>query len=228
MSVNPPATQGPRVLLLEDDVELAELLVRLLSAEGCDVTGVRDLQSALHAALTRQFEVMVLDRRVPGGDGVELLARLRGRGLATPALVLTALGSVRDRVEGLDLGADDYLVKPFEADELVARVRALLRRHVDEADVVPLGDGWVDLESLEAVRPDGDRVELSPAEATLLVQLCRRPNRVFSREELREVLSPESNSASLIDTHVYAIRRKLGTEAVRTVRGVGYRAGHLP
>ena len=216
------------MLLLEDDVELADLLVRLLGAEGCDVTGVRDLQSALHAALTRRFDVMVLDRRVPGGDGVELLARLRGRGVTTPALVLTALGAVRDRVEGLDLGADDYLVKPFEADELVARVRALLRRHVDEADVVPFGEGWVDIESLEAVRPDGTRVELSPAEATLLVQLCRRPNRVFSREELREVLSPESSSASLIDTHVYAIRRKLGAEVVRTVRGVGYRAGHLP
>lgn len=227
MPVNEAAARGPRVLLLEDDVELADLVVRLLQADGADVTGVRDLQAALHAALTRQFDVLVLDRRVPDGDGVELLARLRGRGVGTPALVLTALGSVRDRVEGLDLGADDYLVKPFDAEELLARVRALLRRHLDAADAVPLGAGWIDTESLEAVRSDGSRVELSPAEASLLLQLCRRPNRVFSREELRATLSPDSNSASLIDTHVYSIRRKLGAEAVRTVRGIGYRAGHL-
>ena len=227
MPVNEAAARGPRVLLLEDDVELADLVVRLLQADGADVTGVRDLQAALHAALTRQFDVLVLDRRVPDGDGVELLARLRGRGVGTPALVLTALGSVRDRVEGLDLGADDYLVKPFDAEELLARVRALLRRHLDAADAVPLGAGWIDNESLEAVRSDGSRVELSPAEASLLLQLCRRPNRVFSREELRATLSPDSNSASLIDTHVYSIRRKLGAEAVRTVRGIGYRAGHL-
>ena len=226
-SVQDDPTARPGLLLLEDDADLAGMLTEVLTTEGWDVTPVRTLQSALHSALTHTYDLMLVDRRVPDGDGVELIGRLRSRGLTTPALVLTAHGTVRDRVEGLDGGADDYLVKPFEVDELLARVRALMRRHLDAAPTVPFGSGALDIEGQRATRPDGTVVELTPGETALLAQLGRRPSRVFSREELRDVISPGSNSASLIDTFVYSVRRKLGAEAVRTVRSVGYRAGQF-
>jgi len=222
-----PVPPGEALLLVEDDPALVDLLERLLTGQGYAVTPARDVQSGLHAALTRPFAAMVLDRRLPDGDGVELLARLRRQGVATPALVLTAHGTVQDRVEGLDSGADDYLVKPFVAEELLARLRALLRRQLDSAVVLPLGEGALDLEAREALRPDGTRVALSAGEASLLAVLARRPSRVFTREELRDALAPQSTSSSLMDTYVYAVRRKLGRASVRTVRGLGYRAGEI-
>jgi two-component system response regulator QseB len=221
------ASEGESLLVVEDDRELAGLLVRLFTEQGYLVAAVRDVQGGLHRALTSPFSALVVDRRLPDGDGAQLVARLRQRGLATPVLMLTAHGSVHDRVSGLDAGADDYLVKPFDAAELLARVRALLRRHLETAAVLPLGGGGLDTQSLEAVFHDGRRVALSPAEAALLAQLARRPTRVFSRDELRSLLSPGTVSDSLIDTQVYSIRRKLGRAAVRTVRGIGYRAGEL-
>jgi len=220
-------TGGEALLLVEDDTELAGLLVRLFSDQGYLVQSVGDVQGALHLALTTAFDVLIVDRRLPDGDGADLVSRLRRRGVTTPVLVLTAHGAVRDRVEGLDAGADDYLVKPFDSTELLARVRALLRRHVEDALVLPLGGGALYVESLEAVLDDGRRIALSPLECALLTQLARRPTRVFSRDELRSTLSPGAVSDSLVDTHVYAIRRKLGRAAIRTVRGIGYRAGEL-
>lgn len=217
----------PLLLLVEDDRDLSALLVRLLEGDGYAVEAVRDIQSGIHAALTRPISVMVVDRRLPDGDGSDLVARLRRRGVSTPALMLTAFGSVEDRVGGLDSGADDYVVKPFDSTELLARLRALLRRHLEAADVLPLGKGRLQVDAQQAILPDGTTVELSPAEASLLVQLARRPSRVFTRDELREALSPGTTSPSLVDTYVYTIRRKLGRDAVRTVRGVGYRAGEL-
>jgi two-component system response regulator QseB len=222
-----PRGAGESLLLVEDDRELSALLVRLFTEQGYVVTAVRDLQGGLHSGLTATFSVLVVDRRLPDGDGAQLVARLRQRGVSTPVLVLTAQGAVHDRVSGLDAGADDYLVKPFDSTELLARIRALLRRHAEGAAVLPLAGGALDTESLEVVLDDGRRVGLSPAESTLLGLLARRPTRVFSREELRSSLSPDAVSDSLIDTHVYAIRRKLGRAAVRTVRGIGYRAGEL-
>ena len=221
------AALGETLLLVEDDRDLSALLVRLFSEHDFVVEAVRDVHTALHLALTRTFAILVVDRRLPDGDGADLVARLRQRGMSTPVLMLTAHGAVQDRVEGLDAGADDYLVKPFEATELLARVRALLRRHTENAAVLTLGGGALDTESFEAVLDDGTRIGLSPAEAALLAQLARRPTRVFSRDELRASLSPGTVSDSLIDTHVYAIRRKLGRAAIRTVRGIGYRAGEL-
>jgi two-component system response regulator QseB len=201
--------------------------VRLFEGDGYAVEAVRDIQSGIHAALTRPISVMVVDRRLPDGDGSDLVARLRRRGVSTPALMLTAFGSVEDRVGGLDSGADDYVVKPFESRELLARLRALLRRHLEAADDLPLGAGHLRAETQQAVLSDGTAVDLSPAESSLLVQLARRPSRVFTRDELRDALSPGTTSPSLVDTYVYTIRRKLGRDAVRTVRGVGYRAGEL-
>ncbi len=216
------------LLLVEDDRELRDLLVRLFEGQGYAVQAVPDVQSGLHAALTGSHAVMVVDRRLPDGDGVELVSRLRRQGVTTPVLVLTAHGTVRDRVEGLDGGADDYLVKPFDSAELLARVRSLLRRHLDDTAVqLPLGAARLDTATNVVVLADDRSVELSPAEGAFLAQLARRPTRVFSRDELRDSLAPGTRSLSLVDTYVYGIRRKLGRDVIRTVRGVGYRAGEL-
>ncbi len=132
---------SPRLLLVEDDPELAAMLTELLTAEGYVVEAAVDGQRGLHLGLTRDYDVMLLDRGLPAIEGLDLLTRLRGRGRNTPTLVLSALGNPRDRVEGLDAGAEDYLGKPFDLDELLARLRALLRRHQDHADRLPVPGG---------------------------------------------------------------------------------------
>jgi len=141
--------------------------------------------------------------------------------------VLTAYGTVQDRVAGLDAGAEDYVVKPVEAEELLARLRALRRRHQESAELIPLGQGWLDVEGCAARRPDGSVVSLSRTERDLLAALASRPTRVFSREELRERAFAEAESPGAVDTYVYYLRKKLGTAVVRTVRAVGYRAGEI-
>ena len=221
------SADGRRILLVEDDVVLASLVERLLVAQGYEVLTASSAQACLHVALTSEVDALVLDRRLPDGDGLEVIGRLRSRGVVIPTLVLTAQGSVADRVAGLDSGADDYLVKPFDPDELLARVRAILRRPGQDSGWLCLGEGGLDVEGVCAVRPDGSRVELSRGEAALIELLARRPNRVFTREEVRAALSPDARSSSLVDTYVYAVRQKLGRSAVRTVRGVGYRAGEI-
>jgi two-component system response regulator QseB len=219
--------QAPGVLVVEDDQELSELLDRLLDDAGYRVRVARDGQAGLHAALTADFDVLVVDRGLPGIEGADLVRRLRSRGVVTPVLILTAYGSLADRVAGLDAGAEDYLVKPFEVDELLARLRALRRRHREDAEVLPLGEGELDL-AVRAVRmPDGTEVVLSGREAGLLRTLAARPGRVFSREELRERVFAAAESASIVDTYVHYLRRKLGNGVVVTVRGLGYRAGRL-
>ena len=218
---------APSVLVVEDDEEIAELLTRLLEAEGYAVERVRDGHSGLHALLTGGFDVVVLDRGLPDGDGLEVLTRLRRVGNHTPVLVLTAYGTVEDRVEGLDAGAEDYVVKPVEAEELLARLRALRRRHNDTAQLLQLGEGWLDVDGCAARRPDGSTVELSRTERDLLAALASRPSRVFSREELRERAFTGAESTGAVDTYVYYLRKKLGPAVVQTVRAVGYRAGEI-
>jgi two-component system response regulator QseB len=215
------------VLVVEDDAELAELLRRLLSEAGHPVEVARDGQAGLHLGLTRGYALLIIDRGLPGLDGVEVVRRLRRRGIDTPALILSAFGTVQDRVTGLDAGAEDYLVKPFDVDELLARVRALRRRHHDAAEVMPLGEGWLDLGAHCARLPDGSEVVLSGRELDLLTTLARRPGRVFSRGELRERVFDAAESASIVDTYVHYLRRKLGAAVIRTVRGLGYRIGSL-
>jgi two-component system, OmpR family, response regulator QseB len=223
--MNEPDADG--VLVVEDDAELADLLRRLLAGAGHPVEVARDGQSGLHLGLTRGYAVLIIDRGLPGLDGLEVLRRLRRRGVHTPALILSAYGTVQDRVTGLDAGAEDYLVKPFDVDELLARVRALRRRHHDTAEVMPLGHGWLDLGGHCARLPDGSEVELSGRELDLLTTLARRPGRVFSRDELREHVFDAAESSSIVDTYVHYLRRKLGTPVIRTVRGLGYRIGAL-
>jgi two-component system response regulator QseB len=214
-----------RLLIVEDDGELRTMLQRLLAGEGYQVDAVADGQAGLHRALVDRYDVMVIDRGLPAIDGLDLTRRLRRRGVATPVIILTAYGSVVDRVEGLDAGAEDYLVKPFDVDELLARLRALLRRHATFDETIRLGDGTVDIVRRVARRADGTAIELSGRECALLRTLASRPGRVFNRDELRTTVFDSADSESVVDTYVHYLRRKLGKRIVQTMRGHGYRIG---
>ncbi len=218
----------PRLLLIEDDRELAGLLGRLLRQNGYAVTAAGDGQSGLHLGLTRDFDVLVVDRGLPIVEGLELLGTLRRRGVATPALVLSARDTVADRVDGLDAGAEDYLGKPFDVEELLARLRALRRRHLDRARVLSIGGGRLDLDDRTvSTGRGGATVQLSEREADLLATLASRPGRVFSRQELLDRVFSGADSAVAVDTYVHYCRRKLGHGVIDTIRGVGYRLGRL-
>lgn len=220
---------GTRLLLVEDDTELADMLSGLLAGEGYRVDVAADGQRGLHLGLSREYALMVVDRRLPALEGAELVHRLRSRAVPARVLLLTALGEPADRVAGLDSGADDYLVKPFDVDELLARLRALGRRDAAAAGggALPVGYGRLDLSAQSAVRPDGSEVALSGREFELLRVLAARPRVVHSRAQLRGSVFRDTSSESIVDTYVYYVRRKLGSKVVRTVRGLGYRIGEL-
>lgn len=221
-------THNPwRLLLVEDDPELVTMLSEVLRDEGYEVEVANDGQRGLHLGLTRQYDVLVVDRRLPALDGLDVLARLRSRAVRTPVMLLTAMGTVHDRVDGLDAGADDYLVKPFELDELSARLRALCRRALDRADVLRIGSGQLHVGPREVELADGERIALAAREFALLWVLASRPGTVHSRAELRRAVFQEAPASSIVDTYVYYLRRKLGRQAVHTVRGLGYRLGAL-
>lgn len=220
-------TEDVRVLLVEDDRELASMLEEFLADEGYAVEVARDGQRGLHLGLTHPFDLLVLDRGLPAVEGLDLLARLRDRGVTAPALVLSALGNPADRVAGLDAGAEDYMAKPFDIDELAARLRALRRRAAGSAGagVVRWGTRQIDLRSRRITAADGSVVDLSERECSLLGLLVARPRQVFSRREILDRVFDGADDEGLVDTYVYYLRRKLGRGAVSTVRGLGYRAG---
>ncbi|GHI98515.1 MULTISPECIES: response regulator transcription factor [Streptomyces] len=221
-------THNPwRLLLVEDDPDIVTMLSEVLRDEGYEVDTATDGQRGLHLGLTRQYDVLVVDRRLPALDGLDVLARLRSRAVRTPVMLLTAMGTVHDRVDGLDAGADDYLVKPFELDELSARLRALCRRALDRADVLRIGSGQLHVGPREVETADGERIALAAREFALLWVLASRPGTVYSRAELRRAVFQEAPASSIVDTYVYYLRRKLGRQAVHTVRGLGYRLGAL-
>jgi len=215
----------PRVLLVEDDRELAGMLAELLADEGYETDAAHDGQRGLHLGLTGRYDVMIIDRRLPVLDGLELLARLRAQAVTTRVLVLSALGELADRVGGLDAGADAYLVKPFEAEELLARLRALGRRDLEGAECLPLGAAALDLQRHEVVLPRGERITLSGREFELLRTLAQRPKAIHPRASLRTNVFADSTGESIVDTYVYYLRRKLGRDVVRTVHGLGYQLG---
>jgi two-component system response regulator QseB len=214
-------------LIVEDDRELGPLLVDLFAEQGYAVDLAPEGQRGLHLGLTRGYDVMIIDRGLPAIDGLDLLQRLRRRAVAAPALMLTAFGAVADRVRGLDAGAEDYLVKPFDVDELLARVRALQRRNLDAAWLLPLGAGWFDPGSQVVRLPSGEQVTLSGQECRLLRALATRPRQVHTRSSLRQRVFDGARAESIVDTYVYYLRNKLGPGVVHTVRGVGYRVGEL-
>jgi two-component system response regulator QseB len=215
----------PRLLLVEDDRDLSGLLAGLLDEEHYAVTVARNGQEGLHLGLSRSWDIVVVDRGLPAIEGVDLLGRLRARGVSAPVLMLTARGTVADRVEGLDAGANDYLVKPFDVEELLARLRALLRSPIDRAEELRLGERILVLSADRVVgggRPD---VQLSRRESDLLRVLAQRPTRVFSRDELLAAVFEGADTLGAVDTYVHYLRRKLGRESVQTVHGVGYQMG---
>ncbi len=214
------------VLVVEDDVQLAGMLAELLESEGYLVDLAHDGQRGLHLGLTRSYDVIVLDRGLPAVEGLDLLGRLRSRGVQAPVLVLSALAFPRDRVEGLDAGAEDYLGKPFDVDELLARVRALLRRHTDSAVRLAVPGGALEVDSRTVVLEDGE-VSLSGRETALLEALARHPRRVFSRDDLLGGAFSGATEPGAVDTYVHYLRRKLGRDVVETVHGLGYRLGRL-
>jgi DNA-binding response OmpR family regulator len=189
------------------------------------VTVARDGQAGLHQGLTGDFGVLVVDRGLPGVEGVDLIGRLRSKGVAAPALVLTARGAVADRVEGLDAGAQDYVVKPFDVEELLARLRALLRPVGAGAAELPVGSRRLVVGEHRVVGDGGDEVLLSRRESLLLEVLARHPTRVLTRDELLDRVFDNAETAGAVDTYVYYLRRKLGKDVVETVHGVGYRLG---
>ena len=219
--------EEPRVLLVEDDASLASMIRELLEGEGYGVEVAADGRLALHLGLSRHFDVMILDRGLPGLEGLDVLERLRNQGVFTPALVLSALGNPADKVEGLDRGAEDYLGKPFDIDELLARLRSLLRRHLDTSTVLRVPAGALDVASRTVTRPNGARVILSERECELLAHLSRRPHQVFTRSNLLESVFEEAEEGGVVDTYVHYLRKKLGRSCIATVRGLGYSLGPL-
>lgn len=213
-----------RLLYVEDDAVIGDL-TRDVLGEDYEVSWVRDLESARAETERTRFEAIVLDRRLPGGDGVELVRDLRRRGSRTPVLLLTAIDAVAERVDGLDAGADDYLVKPFDFDELLARVRVLLRGSDERATRREIGD-WILVPATQAMYgPGGERAALTAAESRLMETLAAEPERVFSREELQAAVFENSESVSIVDTYVHYVRRKTAPEVIVTVRARGYRVG---
>jgi DNA-binding response OmpR family regulator len=219
--------EKPRLLLVEDDTQLSAMLEELLLAEGYEVWCARDGQRGLHLGLTEDFDVMILDRGLPVIDGLRVLSKLRSQGIETAALILSALGNPADRVEGLDAGAEDYLAKPFDIEELLARLRALRRRHGATATSLRIPGGRLDVAARSVTRTDGTIVTLSDRESALLEELARWPLRVFGRDEILDYVFPNAEGASVVDTYVHYLRSKLGRGSVRTVHGVGYQLGSL-
>jgi len=226
-----PPRGRPRLLLAEDDTRLAAVLEQSLREAGWEVDVVHDGRAAYLEALPDgpAHDVLLLDWALPGLDGVTVCRRLRDLGVTTPVLMLTARGDVRDRIEGLDAGADDYLPKPFDLDELLARLRALRRRATyDDVEVLEVGDLVVDTGSRRVSRGTTE-VELSSREFDILRLLAANVGRVVSRQLiLDEVWDGETDLRSnVIDVHLASIRAKIdrafGTASVTTVRGAGYR-----
>ncbi len=216
---------GARILLVEDDRELSRMLSELLESEGYAVVAARDGQRALHEGLTNDFDVLVLDRGLPVLDGLSVLDRLRDSGVASPALILSALGNPADRVEGLDRGAEDYLSKPFDIDELLARIRALLRRPRTLTHLLRFPGGALDVDSRTAQLDAGGTVVLSERESGLLAHLARHPSQVFPRADLLRAVFPDADEPGVVDTYVHYLRKKIGHKTILTIRGLGYRLG---
>lgn len=213
-----------RLLLVEDDPMIGASVQRGLKQEGYTVDWVRDGAAAELVVADGVHQMILLDLGLPRKSGLELLAGLRRRGVATPVLVITARDSVADRVKGLDAGADDYLVKPFDLDELSARIRALMRRQGGRATpVIEVGSLSLD-PATHAVMLDGVPVSLSRREFSLLHALMKQPGVPLSRAQIEESLYGwnEEIESNAVEVYIHSLRRKLGMERIRNVRGVGY------
>ena len=217
-----------KILLVEDEPKTAAYLRKGLSEEGFIVDIAADGEKGLHAAKSFGFDLIVLDVMLPGRDGWEILTEIRRAGQQTPVLMLTARDAVPDRVKGLELGADDYLVKPFAFSELLARIRSLLRRApVRQLEVLCVADLEIDLLRHRAIR-DGQRIELTAKEFQLLSLFVRRPGEILSRTAIAEAIWDMNfdSDTNVVDVHIRRLRAKMDDpfehKLIRTVRGVGY------
>jgi len=214
-----------RLLLAEDDTMIGEAVRSGLRRLGFAVDWVTDGAAAEQALAAERYDACLLDLGLPRQDGLAVLRNLRRGGSSLPVLVLTARDAVTDRVAGLDAGADDYLVKPFDLTELAARVRAVTRRGGGRASALIEHDGLTLDPATREVRRAGEAIALSPREFALLHALLEHPGRILSRAQLEERLYGwgEEVESNVVEVHVHTLRRKLGADFIRTVRGVGYR-----
>lgn len=221
----PAGSQGMRILLVEDDAMVGAAVRKGLTGVGFVTDWVRDGQSADLMLENGVYDLVVLDLGLPRKDGMSVLETLRGSGSRLPVLVVTARDAVHDRVLGLKAGADDYLLKPFDLDELVARMLALLRREGGTSSPV-LTVGRLSLDPVSRqVTQDGREVELSAREFAIMEALMRKRDGVTSRAELEEAVDDWNSSIgnNAIEVHLNKLRKKLGSDAIRSIRGVGYR-----
>lgn len=220
------SSDKPKLLYVEDELATAKIVAEMLG-DTYDVTHAAAGEDGLQHALTTTYDVMVVDRRLPGMSGTELVTKLRRAHIATPVLMLTALGTIRNRVEGLDIGANDYLVKPFDFEELLARLRALRRGFRTSGVRRYLGD-WTFLpDSSTLISPYETTVHLTEKENALLDLLSSNPERVFTRKEILSHVFPGKQSTGTVESYIHYIRTKAEPEIIATVRGRGYRAGDL-
>jgi two-component system response regulator MprA len=213
------------ILVVDDDAPIRRMLGRTLTAAGYAVESAPDGGAALAAVEQSVPDLIVLDVAMPGLDGLAVCRRLRARGLSTPVLLLTARDGLADRVHGLDAGADDYVVKPFETEELLARIRALLRRGRPPESTLAFADLALDVEQRVVTR-GRTTIALSAREADLLELLLQNPRRVVSREQAIAQIWGGDAHANVVDRYVSNLRRKLGEPAlIETVRGIGFVLG---
>jgi two-component system, OmpR family, response regulator len=216
-----------RILLIEDDTVLGAALRDQIAADGHSMDWVMRLDSARDALAVAVYDLVLLDLMLPDGRGIPFLRALRARGDVTPVIILTALDQVSDRIEGLNAGADDYLVKPFDLTELSARIRSVARRYAGNPNpMIKLGSLEIDL-AARSVRKEGRLVPLTAREWVLFETFLQRPGQLLSKAQLEERLYSfdteiESNT---IEVHVSRLRKKLGHSVIETERGLGYRLG---
>lgn len=213
-----------RLLLVEDDTMIGEAVLDLLRAEHYAVDWVKDGEMADTALLTQAYDMVLLDLGLPRRDGLSVLRALRARKERIPVLIATARDSVQQRIEGLDAGADDYVLKPYDLDELLARIRALLRRAAGRAEPVYEHKGVSINPASREVMVGGQPVVLSAREWAVLEPLLARPGMVLSRAQIEEKLYgwKDEISSNAVEVYIHGLRKKLGTELIQNVRGVGY------
>jgi two-component system OmpR family response regulator len=213
-----------RILLVEDDAMIGKAVLDVLRSEHYAADWVRDGAAADAALLGEGYDLVVLDLGLPKADGLAVLRGLRARRDAVPVLIATARDAVGDRVAGLDAGADDYIVKPYDTDELLARVRALLRRSAGRGEPVISCKGVELNPATRTARLRGEPLGLSPREWALLEPMLQRPGVVFSKAQLEQKLYgwKDEISSNAVEVYVHGLRKKLGANFIRTVRGLGY------
>jgi two-component system response regulator QseB len=217
-------TPRMKILMIEDDLAIGQALLSVFHDEGHSIVWLRLAADASARLQAEHFDAVILDLGLPDGDGADLLHRLRDEGVRVPVLIISARDSLQERIRGFDLGADDYLVKPFEIAELLVRLRAIVRRSAGAQDEQLWSAGELVLdEGRMAVTRSGTSVTLSKTEFALLLTLMKQANRVLTRAELEKRALPHSDGQTqTLDVHIFNLRKKIGDSAIRTVRGVGY------